>query len=314
MPTQDTEETESFEDSSEDPSVDPTEQARIAQASRMQQALAIAQDLSQASAQREEAIDRCIDALPAGQLGGMLCLEATHWQLFEAITWLDAPQDAAERFAARYLTGPDAPLASVGCLDGVQQVKAARNAIASLALGKSFIGCLAAATAVLSVAKSFNRFSVATYKLIDMAFRGHPDLVPDVHAALCELIKKEPGASMGVCIGILASLHSCPGGEQLDFQLSVKALCPSSETAEGMVISALRHCQSMTTLVEAVHKKSPMSIDAERGMFLETKDTLSALYDAPPPGGHDRDLLAAIFTIMWWTASTLRHMPAAALI
>jgi len=316
MPAQDADDTESYEDSSEDTCADPAEQARIAQAARMQQALAVAQDLSQPSAQREEAVNRCVDSLPAGQFGAGLCLDATHWQLFEAITWLDAPQDGAERFAARYLTQPEAPLMSARCLDCVHQVKAARNAIASLALGNSFIGCSTAAKAVLEMVKSLGGLSVATYKLIDIAFRGHPDLVPDVHAALCKLIKEERGVSMDMSmkdrIGMLASLHSCLGGDQLDFQSSVEAMSPPSETGAGIIISALRLCQALTSLVQSVHKEGLVNIDAERAVFLETKEALSGLCEATPDEGHDDKLLTEIYAIWRWTESILCCIPPAA--
>ncbi|WP_157597680.1 MULTISPECIES: hypothetical protein [unclassified Rhizobacter] len=292
--TPETDETESFEDSSDDP---------------LEQAWACMEDLSSPAAEREDAIRRCIAGLPVGQRGGSFCLEDGHWKILMAITDLEAPQECAAIFAAAYLTAPGSPLASAQCLGCVNQVKAARAALAALALHKTPVGCSAVATHVLEIAYSFNVCPHVCRNLLELVFRGRAGLVADVYAALCVKIETGPRPSVWVCFVALASLHGVPGGEQLDPMAGATSLCGGNQIRQSLFISGLTQCRALLHAAQCIQcGEATEIVAADLAMMKDAMDGVRQMAEPCPEDQRGRDLLVMLGVLQAWTLSLLNQM------
>jgi hypothetical protein len=295
--TPDTDPTESFEDSSDDSVVDPLEQA-----------WACIEDPSRPAAEREAAIRRCIAALAVGQRGGSFCLEDEHWQLLEAITCLDAPQECAAMFATTYLAAPGSPLAPAQCLDCVNQVKATRAALAALALHKTPVGCSAAATKVLEMAASFNACPHVGRNLLELVFRGREPLVADVYSALCRKIETDPRPSAWVCFVALVSLQGVPGGEPLDPMEGATALCGENEIRRSLVTSGLTQCRAILGAARHIQRGLMTEVLADLAMMKEAMDGMKQMPEAALQDERSREILWMLKMLQEWSLSIVNRM------
>lgn len=247
--------TEAFEDSSEDSSVHPIEQL-----------WSVMNDASKSTAEREAAVRTCIGSLPIGQRRGIFSFETEHWQVLEAITLLEMPQECAELFVASYLKA-DFPLQPAGILHGLTVVKAARSALGGLAMCPTRDGRSLVVKHVMEMATLCAVCPITCRSLLAMAFRGHESLLADVHAVFCEEIERRPRPSVQICIVALASLHSLSGANPLDVTKGPQSLCAESLILHELVRISVQQCCAIIHVAQTLQLGQAL----ERGDFERVK-------------------------------------------
>lgn len=288
-------ETEAFEDSSEDSSVHPIEQL-----------WSVMNDASKSTAEREAAIRMCISSEPIGQRRGVLAFKAEHWQVLEAISQLETPQDCAELFTGSYLKA-DFPLKPAGILYGLTVVKAARSALGGLAMYSTRDGCSLVVKHVVEMATLCSVCPITCRGLLAMVFRGHESLLADVHAVFCKEIETRPRPSVQICVVVLASLHSLSGANPLDVTKGPQSLGAESLILNDLVRISVQQCCAIIHVAQTLQLEQPLERDDFEWVKTNTGE-LGVLLDSNANDEGIGEFLLAAGLVQVWSVSLMNQL------